>query len=317
MEQIQGVQSVGFIDNLHLNPLSTQGVRVEVPGVDPPAGSDYHSVDFARVDDNFLSAAGIPVVSGRGFDASDVVDGEQVALVSEEFARRFFPSGGAIGRTITVDDVETQVVGVTGDHKVRQIGEDTRPFLYLSHRQSYSPLVWMVASTTGDADRLALDMLQTARGLDPDLMIIESRTMEDHLSAMLIARELGALVIGGFALLALILASVGLYGLISYAVARRAKEVGIRLSLGADTRSVVRMLTGSGMKLVAVGGAIGLLAAAGLARMLSSLLYGVPALDVRTFVAVPLVLAVVAFAASWIPARRVTRIDPVGALRSE
>ena len=317
VEQIPGVESVGYIDNLHLNTLSTQSTRIEVPGVAPPAGSDYHSVDDARVDDDFFAAARISILEGRGFDERDVPDGEPAVVVTQEFARRFFPGGGAVGATILADDEEARIVGVASDHKVRNIGEDLRPFLYESHRQTYSPFVWMVARTSGDADRLALDMIGEARAMDPEIMIVTSTTMERHMSVMFVARELGALVVGGFAVLALLLASIGLYGLVSYAVSRRVKEVGIRLSLGADEGAVVRMLTGSGMKLVAVGGAIGLVLAAGLAWPLSSLLYGVPALDMQSFVAVPAVLAAVALAASWIPARRVTRIDPVGALRSE
>jgi predicted permease len=315
--QSPGVERVGYIDNLHLNTLSTQSARVEVPGIPPPAGSDFHSVDDARVDDGFFAAAGISIVDGRGFDERDVLHGEPAVVVTQEFARRFFPGGAAVGATIVLDDEEARIVGVASDHKVRNIGEDLRPFLYTSHRQSYAPFVWIVARTSGDADRLALDMIDAARAMDPEIMIVTSTTMERHLSVMFVARELGALVVGSFALLALLLASIGLYGLVSYAVARRVKEVGIRLSLGADEGSVVRMLTGSGMKLVAIGGALGLVLAAGLARLLASLLYGIPALDLPSFVAVPLVLAAVALAASWIPARRVTRIDPVGALRSE
>ncbi len=315
--QIRGVERVGLIDNLHLNTLSTQDNRIVVPGVDPPPGSDFHSVDNAQIDDGFLEAAGIPILDGRGFNEADGPDGETVVLVTQEFARRFFPDGGAVGSTILSDDEEVRIVGVTGDVKVRQIGEDVRPFLYENHSQSYSSAVWVVARTAGDADRLVLDMLAEARSMDPELMIVTSTTMERHLSVMFVARELGALVVGGFAVLALLLASMGLYGLVSYAVSRRAKEVGIRLSLGADEGSVVRMLTGSGMKLVGLGGAIGLVLAAVLARLLSSLLYGVPPLDVQTFALVPVVLGVVALAAAWLPARRVTRIDPVGALRSD
>ena len=133
----------------------------------------------------------------------------------------------------------------------------------------------------------------------------------------LVARQLGAVAVSGFALLALILASIGLYGVVSYAVSRRAHEVGIRLSLGADASSVVWMLTRDGMKLVTMGGVIGLVIAAGLSQLLSRLLYGVPALDPLTFLGVPLMLGTVALAASWIPALRVTRIDPVVALRAE
>jgi ABC-type antimicrobial peptide transport system permease subunit len=256
-------------------------------------------------------------VEGRGFDATDVADGEPVALVSEEFVRRFFADGRAVGRTVTLTGVESQIVGVTRDHKVRQIGEDVRPFVYQSHRQRHTNFVTMLARTTGDADRLALEMLASARALDPEIMVISTKTMERHLATMFVARELGALVIGGFAVLALLLASIGLYGVVSYAVARRAKEVGIRLSLGADAGSVVRMLTRSGMKLVAAGAVIGLALSAALAQLVSRLLFGVPALDALTFLGVPALLGVVALAASWIPARRVTRIDPVGALRSE
>jgi hypothetical protein len=112
-----------------------------VPGIAPPAGSDYHSVDDARVDDGFFAAAGISIVGGRGFDERDVPEGEPVVIVTQEFARRFFPGGGAVGATIVLDDQEARIVGVVNDHKVRQIGEDLRPFLYQSHRQSYSPFV--------------------------------------------------------------------------------------------------------------------------------------------------------------------------------
>ncbi|MDH3207666.1 MAG: FtsX-like permease family protein, partial [Gemmatimonadota bacterium] len=314
---IPGVEAVGYIDNLPLNTLSTQDRRVVVPGVDPPAGRDSHSVAFARIDDGYLDAAGIPLVAGRAFDPTDVGRGEPTALASEEFVRRFFPNGNAIGRTITVGDVETRIVGVTADHKVRQIAEDPRAFLFVNHRQTYTSFVTMVARTTGDADRLALDMLTAARALDPEIMVIGSRTMERHVATMFIARQLGAVVIGGFALLALVLATIGLYGVVSYAVSMRAKEVGIRLSLGAETASVVRMLTASGMRLVTFGGVIGLALAAVLARLLSALLYGVPTLDPVTFLSVTGLFLMVALAASWIPARRVTRLDPVSALRSE
>jgi predicted permease len=312
-----GVRSVGLVDNLPLEQLNTQYTRVRVEGVEPPAGRDFHSVDYARADETFLEAAGIPIVEGRGFQVADQAGGEPVVLVNEEFARLFFPEGGAVDRTILVNDEPVRVVGVTADHKVRQLGEAPRPFIYHSYRQNWSNFVWLVASTDGDAERLSLDMLAEARALDPEIMVASVRTMRTHLAILLLGRELGAMVVGGFAVLALLLAVIGLYGVVSYAVSRRAKEVGIRLSLGADAGSVIRLLTGSGMKLVAIGALIGLAVAASASQLLSRLLYGIPPLDVATFVSVPVVLGVVAFLASWIPARRVTRIDPVGALRSE
>jgi len=160
-------------------------------------------------------------------------------------------------------------------------------------------------------------MLQAARAMDPEVMVIESSTMARHLAIMLLPRQLGALVVAGFAALALVLASIGLYGLVSYAVARRGHEVGIRLSLGADARAVVWMLARGGMKLVVLGGVLGLLGSALLAQLLSRLLFGVPALDPVTFVGVPLVLGGVGLLASWIPARRASRVDPAVALRTD
>jgi macrolide transport system ATP-binding/permease protein len=315
--EIPGVEAVGLIDNLPLDQLNTQTIRVRVDGVQPPPGRDFHGVDYAVIDDGFLSAAGIPVVAGRGFDAREQPDTEEAALVNEEFVRRFFPGGDAVGRSITLNQDPVVVVGVTADHKVRQLGEQPRAMVYLSHRQTFSNYVSVVARTTVDDERLALEMMTVARALDPEIMIVGTKTMRRHLAIVLLGRELGAWVVGGFALLALLLASIGLYGVVSYAVARRAKEVGIRLSLGAESSSVIRMLTGSGMKLVGVGGAIGLAIAAAASQLVSRLLYGVPALDAMTFIAVPVVLALVALLAAWIPARRVTRIDPVGALRTE
>jgi ABC-type antimicrobial peptide transport system permease subunit len=206
---------------------------------------------------------------------------------------------------------------VTKDTKVRQLFEAPRPYVFFNHRQNFSSGVTILARTGGNAEALALEMLAAARALDPEAMVVESKTMERHLEATIVARELGAFVVGGFAFLALLLASIGLYGVVSYAVSRRAREVGIRLSLGADTSSVVWMLTSGGMKLVGSGLLVGLVAAAALSQLMSRLLYGVPALDPLTFVGVPVILGIVALAASWIPARRVTKISPVGALRSE
>jgi predicted permease len=318
MRGVTGVTSVGFADNLALNQLNTLNVRIRVDGVEPPAGQDFHLVDHTRIDDGFLETVGIPVLRGRGFEASDE-GGERVIAVNEEFVRRFFPTGDAIGRSVSVNDDEARVVGVTRDFKVRQLGEAPRPFVFQSVHQSRTSVAWVLATTSagGDAERVASEMVHVTRSLDPGIRVYDVRTMRRHLATMLLGRELGALMVSGFALLALLLASIGLYGVVSYAVARRAKEVGIRISLGADTGAVVRMLTGGGMKLVAIGCVIGLVAAAVLAQLLSRLLYGVPALDPLTFVGVPLVLSAVALVAAWVPARRVTRIDPVGALRSE
>jgi predicted permease len=317
LAQLPGVEAVGRAGNLHLNQLSTQTARVNVDGIDPPPGRDFHSVDRAAIDEGFLEAAGIPLLEGRNLALSDDRAAEPVAVVNETFARRFFPEGEALGSMVRINDAETRVVGVSRNTKVRQLGEEPRPFIYVSMRQHFDPFSFVLARTSGDADALALEMFTTVRAMDPEIMIFESTTMERHLSIMLVARKLGAGVVAGFAVLALLLASLGLYGVVSFAVSRRVHEVGIRLSLGAEPGSVVWMLTSGGLRLVLLGGVVGLLLAAGLSQLLSRLLYGVPPLDPLTFVAVPLVLGSIAALAAWIPARRASRIDPVTALRSE
>ena len=218
---------------------------------------------------------------------------------------------------MSVNDEPLRVVGVVADLKVRQLGEAPRPYMLMPLRQDVTSSVTVLARTTAGAERLAVDMMVEARTIDPTLMIVDTKTLDRHLAAVLLGRELGALVVSGFALLALLLASIGVYGVVSYAVSRRVHEVGIRLSLGADAGRVARMLTANGVRLAVIGGSLGLLLAAAMAQLLSRLLYGVRPLDPVTFLGVPLVLGFVALVASWIPARRVTRIDPVRALRSE
>lgn len=318
-----GVASVGLTGNLHLNPLSYTSARVNVDGVEPPPGQEHHQVDYTRVDAGFFDAAGIRFLAGRNFAATDEPDAEEVVVVNEAFARRFLGAASAspgdlqraLGQPIHLQDGDARVVGVVATVNIRQIGEEPRPFLYGNQRQTFTRFVTLVASTSGDAGGLSLEVMRAARAMDPDVMIAETSTMERHLAAMLLARRLGAGVVAGFAALALVLASIGLYGLVSYAVARRAHEVGIRLSLGADAGQVVRMLAGDGMRLVAIGGVAGLLISALLAQLLSRLLYGVPALDPITFLGVPLVLGAVALVATWIPARRASRMDPCEVLR--
>lgn len=266
-------------------------------GVEPPPGEDFHRVDYAGVDQGFFQAADLEIVSGRGFTDEDTPDGERVVVVNEAFSRRFFPGENAVGQTMRVWEDEVRIVGVVATAKIRYLGEEPRPFVYDNFEQNFRAYVTLVASTGLDPAVTSTRMLEEARALDP--------------------REAGALAVSGFALLALILASVGLYGVVSYAVSRRVREVGIRISVGAEPGAVVRMLTMGGMRLVAVGGAVGLGLSALLAQLLSRLLYGVPALDPVTFVGVPLVLGTVALMASWVPARRASRMDPVTALRSE
>ena len=317
---IPGVESVGIIDNLHLNTTSTQTTAFNVDGVEPSPDRDSHLADRATVDPEFFDAAGIRILRGRNFNDRDLADNPLVAIISEAMAKKFWSSAErAIGQMLRDDDddLDLQVVGVASDAKVRSLGEAPRSFIYIPYSQNYSTFHTVVARTTLDPDRLALDLLATGRQVDPDLWVWEAKSMDKHLGIMLLPARLSALLLSVFAALALALASIGLYGIVSHAVSQRTREVGIRMSLGADGGSVIRMLMRSGLRLVAVGSVIGLLLSFGLSQLLSGLLFGVEAFDPFTFFAVPAVLVGAAVFAAYVPARRASRIDPVVALRTE
>lgn len=312
-----GVTAVGMTGDLHLSSMNNMMMGIRVEGVEPPPGQDFHLVDQAMVDPGFFEAVGIPIVRGSNFAGRYEPDAPRVAIVSEAMAKRFFPEGEAVGRTFQRGDSEYAIIGVARDAKVRSLGEAPRPFIYQPFDQAFSSGMTVIARTSGNADRLVLDLVSTARSLDPEIMIYESKTMEAHLGIMLLPARLSALVVSAFGLLALVLAGIGLFGVVSYAVSTRSREMGIRMSLGADPSNVVWMLTKGGMRLVAVGGLIGLGLSFLAAQLLGRLLYGIESADPMTFGLVPAVMAVVALLAAWIPARRASAISPVRALRAD
>jgi predicted permease len=317
-EQLPGVISVGLTGNLHLNTLSTSTTSINVDGVEPPPGRESHSIDTTSVDTGFFDAARMRILQRRNFNEHDLPDSPAVAIINQNMARKFWPNEDPVGRMLRREDGnDLMVVGVASDAKIRSLGEPPRSFLYRSYSQAYQSFYFVLARTSIDPERTALDMLAAGRELDPNLWAWEAKTMDRHLGVMLLPARLSALILSAFAILALALASIGLYGIVSYAVSRRTREVGIRMSLGADGAHVVRMLMGSGMKLVAVGSMIGLLVALAAARLVGGLLFNVSTLDLTTFLLVPIVLIGAAMMAAYIPARRASRVDPATALRTE
>ncbi len=317
---VPGVIAVGIIDNLHLNPLSTQSMDFNVDGHVPPADHGAFIADRAEVDGQFFDAAGIRLLRGRTFAESDLPDTQQVAMISEAMALRFWPDGDAVGRLIRTPNPATDdllVIGVVSDAKVRTLGEAPRNMVYRPFSQRFARQVTVVARTSVDPQQTALALLTAGREIDPDLWVWETKTMDRHLATMYLAAQLSAFVLSAFAVLALLLSSIGLYGVVSYAMARRTREVGIRMALGASPGRVVKLLAFEGLKLVFVGGGLGLVAAFAVSRLLSGLLFGVGTLDIATFVAVPLVLGFSACVAAYLPARRASQVDPVLAMRAE
>jgi putative ABC transport system permease protein len=319
--RIPGVTAVGVTSNIHLNTLSTQNTDINVDGVEPPPGRESHMVDRATVSAGYFDAVGIGILQGRNFDDDqDKVDGQQVAIVNEAFAEKFWPGEDAVGRMIRRPgdkDKDLLVVGVASTAKIRSLGEAPRPFLYRPFSQAYTASLTMVAKTSVDPERTALDLIAATREVDPDLWIWQAKTMARHLGIVLLPARLSAVSLSAFALLAVALACIGLYGIVSYSVSQRFREVGIRMSLGADASKIVRMLMAGGLKLVALGAVIGLGASLVAAPVLAGLLFGVRPLDAVAFTVMPLVLMTVAAMAAYLPARRASRIDPVRAVRME
>ena len=317
--ELPGVEAVGFMDNLHLNVLNTSTIGINVDGVEPPPDQEWHLADRGRVDPGLFEAAGIQLVRGRNFDqARDTVDSQPVAIISAAMAERFWGRLDVTGEMLRRgDDPDLLIVGVASDTKVRTLGEAPRSFVYLPYSQSYQSFVTIVARTSTDGERTALDVLAAARELDPEIGIWDAKSMAGHLGIMLLPAQLSALVLVAFAVLALALACIGLYGIVSYAVAQRTREVGIRLSLGAEQGAMVWMLMASGLKLVLLGSAIGLALAVLANQLLSGLLFGVGTFDPLTFVTMPSVLIGAAALAAWVAARRAAAIDPATALRAE
>jgi putative ABC transport system permease protein len=317
-EQLPGVEAVGLTGNLHLNTLSTQTHSINVDGVEAPPGRESHSVDRAVVGPGFFDAVGIRILRGRNFNERDLPDSPSVVIINQTMADKFWPGRDPIGQIIRREDEDDfTVVGIASNAKIRSIGEAPRSFIYRPYSQAYTSFLTVVARTSLDPERCALDLITAGRELDPELWVWEAKTMDKHLGIMLLPARLSAVLLTAFAVLALALAAIGLYGIVSYAVSRRTREVGIRMSLGADGASVVRMLMGSGMKLVVVGSVIGILLALAAARLLAGLLFNVSSLDLATFLLVPVVLAAAAVIAAYVPARRASRVDPATALRTE
>jgi putative ABC transport system permease protein len=319
LRALPGVTGVAMASRLPLGvAIQTRGLTID--GVEPPPGLDQHHVDVTQVDAAYFDVLDVPIIAGRNFEAADLATSPTVAIISEAAARHFWPSGNAVGSTFYTDTERqrpVRIVGVAADTKVRTLGESPRPYFYLDADQQYIPSMMLVVRGSANAAELVAQARTVALDLDPQLILLDSKTMSEHLALMLYPPRMAAILLSVFGGLALLLATIGLYGTVSYAVARRTREVGVRSALGASRRDLVLLLTGGGMRLIGIGSLIGLVLAAALTWLISGFLYGIRSMDVVTFAAVPAILGLVGFLASWVPARRASRIDPMIALRSD
>ena len=277
-------------------------------------------VDMTAVSPEYFETIGVPIVAGRAFTDDDRANTPWVAIANETFARRYWPGDSAVGkafRSRVSDGPLFQIVGVAADHKVLTVGEPPTPFLHVALNQRPNTYSSFVARTRGDATTLLREMRRELLALEPNLVFVENQTMEAEVSATLFPVRVGAWLVSGVGLTAMILAAVGLYGVIAYSVARRTHEIGVRMALGARPALVVRLVMQHGLFLAIVGVSIGCVAAAFAAGLIARVLDGVrPSDPISWFAAVGVVLGVAALA-NLIPAWRAARVDPSVALRVE
>jgi predicted permease len=264
---------------------------------------------------------GIPILKGRGFSDKDDGTAPAVIVINQEMADRFWPRQDPVGQFVTLSgprDTRTraQIVGLVKTGKYQSLGEDAKPFFYRSLLQGYEPGVQLIVRTDRGAPILG-PLRQELRTLDPRVALVGVETLEQHMQLPLFPARAAGLLLGLFGLLALLLAVVGLYGVIAYSVAQRTQEIGVRMALGARPSDVVGLVLGQGLRLTSIGMAIGALGALGVTRVLGTVLYGVSPTDPLSFAAVAVLLMLVAVAAAYVPARRATRVDPMRTLRAE
>jgi predicted permease len=315
LEQQPGVRAAGVTSDLPWSGYD-ENTGFELEGRSQ-AENDKNHARYHFASPNYFRAAGIPLVSGRFFSDRDNQDAPPVMLINQSLARLYWRDQDPVGKVMKMWDRNATIVGIVGDVKDSPAAADVEPSLYWPLLQNlFGELHLAIRADSNPAALMNMVRGQLA-AMDRDLPIADVRLMDNIAAAAVSGPRLAFLLVGIFAALALVLATVGIYGVISYSVTQRVHEIGVRVALGAQLGDVLRLVVGQGMKLAATGVAVGLLAALALHSVMKSLLYGVSATDPLTFVAVSFVLMLIAAIACYIPARRATRVDPVVALRYE
>jgi putative ABC transport system permease protein len=316
LRRLPGVHSVGFVTNLPLADPREIGFRIEGG---PP--NEFHNANNALVSEDYFQAIGIPLVRGRGLREQDTVSTPLVAVINQTLARTYFSGTDPIGkRLLWGDRAPFTIVGVVGDVKFSALDADVAPMIYMSNFQVASGVsrhAVFVVRTAGDPSSLASAASTTIWSVDKDLPVFGVTTMNDVLAASVAQRRFSMSLLGGFAVLALLMAAIGLYGVLSYSVSQRMHEMGLRMALGANARDLMRLVVGQGIRVVLTGIVAGLLASFAATRLLAGMLFEVSPLDPFTFATTAVVLVAAALLASFVPARRATRVDPMVALRYE
>ena len=323
MRSLPGVQSASAVMPL---PLSGDrfSISFQIEGR-PVAPKDEPSADLFIAETNYFRTMGIPIIKGRDFEDRDQHTSTPVIIITEQFARQYFPGENPVGKRIhpgistwdNEDSTMREIIGVAGDVRNRALNTEPKPAYYMPQSQLPFTQLIAVVKSTNDPRALTGSLTREVRAMDPELPVFSVKTMEEYISSSVAAPRFNTTLLSIFAAVALVLTIIGLYGVMSYSVAQRTNEIGIRMALGAQTRDVLGLIVKDGMKLVLLGLVLGISGALGLTRLLSTLLFGVTTRDPVTFVAIAALLSFVAILACYIPAWRATRVDPLEALRCE
>ena len=319
VQAVPGVESAAFGSRLPLGFGGNNSTSVGVEGYVPRENEEI-VINYSTIGPNYFETMGIPIRQGREYNDTDTLQSPRTLVINETMAKRYWPEGKALGGKIRLGQNLAEVIGIVADSKYSSINERPLAQLFFPMSRSETSTLRLFVKTAGDPAPLVAEVRNAIRGIDATLPVYDARTLNEHMQIAVFAQRMAANLLGAMGVLALLLAAIGLYGVMAYAVSQRTQELGIRLALGASPGSLLGMIVGQGMKLTVIGLAIGLaiaLGAFGSIGAVRSLLPGISPMDPITFVTVPIVLGSIALLASWIPGRRAGKVDPLVALRYE
>jgi predicted permease len=320
MRALPGVESVALASRLPFS-INFNRYNIAIPGRQQSPEEMGPSIDSAIVSPEYFGTLGVGVVQGRGFVNQDQPKTPGVVVINETMARQYWPAGNAIGQRVFERTLSSghsfEIVGIVADHKTHTVGEASHPSIYFAAAPRWESFHVIVARTRGDEQALLGEMRSTLLAMEPSLLLIDKQTMRDQMSAMLFPVRAAAALVTVFGAVGLLLAAIGLYGVIAFSVARRAREIGIRVAIGARPGAVLALIMRQGLTLALVGLVVGCTLAAAATKIVAGALYGINATDPVSWTLAAAVLLTVATLANFIPAHRAMRLDPSRVLRAE